>query len=709
MQINRIFGLFALAFLVWAAGLHAFHVAGRVVDKVTGKELAGANLYIDGMHIGTASDAQGRFVLEIPDHLQGKYRLIASYVGYHDKVLTLNLPLSKNLSLDIAMSESQLYMDQIVVTGTRTERFLKDTPVTTQVIKSREIEESGSNNIADVIQEVTGVTIEEHERFGSVTDLQGFDSNHILFLLNGIKVVGRLNGQFDISQIPAADIERIEIVKGATSAIYGNQAMGGVINIITRKPQSKAQINGDFKFGSYQRITSGVTASLPLGPWSSKLFLGLRSFGGFDLDPSTASEDGRRFKKYNSSLQVTGPLFQKLRLSAEGSYFYEEQKRVLNDFFEAKITNNRQALKLSALSDSLLPAAFKVNMEYTAYHHEYGEIVRSSGFYKASDPTDNGYFLGELLFDKTIQKHTLNMGYSFEHESIRSKRVLNESQQSNLQSVFFQDEYKLSSALTILAGARYDRHSIYGEQLSPKISIMFSPWHTGRIRFGYGHGFRAPAFKELFLDFYVSDVNLTIQGNPNLKPEQSDALNLDYEYWNDNNYHVRLNLFYNQINDMISDVRIPGQGLTYTYENFERVKTWGGEWDMDFFPTDWLELKMGYRYMDSWVSTTGEALTGKLKHKGHTSLLLTLPHHFKVNTRALFYGPRYDSLIDDATGEVMDKIKIPGYVLIHANLSYRTPWRVKVSLGVRNLTDYVKEFWGPMPGREWYAGLSFSF
>ena len=700
---------FFVILLTLSATLQAYSVTGRVTDRESGDRLAGANIYIAGTRIGTASDVQGHFTLEIPERLRGKFRLVASYVGYHDQTRPLALPLDRDVTVDFALAPSQLYMDQIVVTGTRTERFLKDTPVTTQVIKSREIAESGSNNIADVIQEVTGVTIEQHDRFGSVTDLQGFDSNHILFLVNGIKVIGRLNGQFDISQIPAADIERIEIVKGATSAIYGSQAMGGVINIITRKPRHRLQLNGNLKIGSYRRINSGLTASLPIGAWSSKLFLGLRRFGGFDLDASDPFEDGSRFQKYNASLQAAGPVGNAAQVSGELSYFNERQKRILNNVFEAQTTNNRGEFKLSARADSLLPISVKANLEYSLYRHEYGQIVRSSGFYKASDPTDNGYLLTEFLAHKTLGKHALNAGYSLEHETIRSRRVVNQFQQSVLQSLFIQDEYKLSAALTLLAGARYDHHSIYGQQLSPKISFMFSPWHTGRIRFGYGRGFRAPAFKELFLDFYVSDVNLTLKGNPDLKPEQSDALNLDYEYWNNNNYHVRLNLFYNQITEMISDVRVPGQGLTYTYKNFEKVKTWGGEWDMDFFPTDWLELKMGYRYMDSWVSTTGQALSGKLKHKGHTSLMFSLPHHIKWNIRALFYGPRYDYYIDDATGELSDKIKIPGYVLIHSNLSYRTPWHVKLILGVRNLTDYVKKFWGPMPGREWYAGFSFNY
>lgn len=680
---------------------------GSVGDRKNDTILAGANIYLEHTPLGTSSDEQGHYRLQLPDTLKGIFTIVCSYIGYYDQTQTIRLPFTGKRTIDFRLKESRLYMDQIVVTGTRGERFLKDTPVTTQVIRSKDIQQSGSNDVADVLLEMTGIDIEQHERFGSVTDLQGFDSNHILFLVDGTKQIGRLNGQFDISQIPASDIERIEVVKGPASAIYGSQAMGGVINIITRRPESHAQLGSTVKIGSYGRLNANLSAEIPIASWSSKLFLDMNRFGGYDLDASTPKQDGRSYNKYNGRLQIKGRAFTRLQLETEVNHFQEEQNRVLDAVFAEKIRNRRSGLKFIAKMDSVAGFKIKTTLDYSRYRHEYFDVVRRSGYLKAGDPTDNGFLFADILLSRRSGRHNMEGGYSYEGESITSRRVAGTTRRSNLQSLYFQDEISLFTKTKLLAGGRFDAHDIYGQQFSPKLSVMFFPGRTSRIRLGYGHGFRAPAFKELFLDFFVSDVNLTIVGNPNLTPEVSDGFNLDYEFWNSDDYHVRLNFFYNRVKDLISDIRIPGAGLVYTYHNFEQVRTWGGEWDMAYFPLDWLQLKMGYSYTDSRVKSTGKALAGKMHHKGQAGILLTLPYDVKLNLRALFFGPRVDSEIDEASGELHTGIKIPGYVLYNLNVDYDLPYHIRLQAGARNLTNYVKEFWGPMPGREWYFGLSY--
>jgi len=707
--MRRILLRYAIILMVLVNGLQAQGkiLFGSVNDRQNGTKLTGANIYFEGTRIGTSSDTKGEYRLQVADTLQGTYTVICSYIGYYDDIIQITLPLNDDRRIDFRLKESRLYMDQIVVTGTRTERFLKDTPVTTQVIKSKDIRQTGSDDVADVLLEMTGIDIEQHERFGSVTDLQGFDSNHILFLVNGTKQIGRLNGQFDISQIPASDIKRIEVVKGPASAIYGSQAMGGVINIITQRPQQTLQLRSSAKVGSYSRFNADVSLNVPFGAWSSKLFVDMKGFGGYDLDPATPKEDGRSYRKYNGRMQVSGQAMPRLRLDLDLSHFQEEQNRVLDAIFGEKIRNFRSAAKIIAKVDSVYGFKIKSTLDYSQYRHEYYDVVRSSGYLKESDPTTNGFLFADVLLSRQAGRHRFDGGYSYERESVISRRVAGDRRYSNLQSLYFQDEIKLSSKLTLLTGGRFDLHDIYGHQFSPKISLMFSPGRTSRIRLGYGHGFRAPAFKELFLDFYVSDVNLTIRGNPDLKPEVSDGLNLDYEFWNSDDYHVRLNLFYNRVKDLINDIRVPDAGLVYTYHNFEQVSTWGGEWDMAYFPLDWLQLKLGYSYMDSRVKSTGRALTGKMHHRGHAGLLLTLPYEVKLNIRSLFFGPRVDAEIDEQTGELHSGIKIPGYVLLNVNINYQTPFHIRLQAGARNLTDYVKEFWGPMPGREWYLGMAY--
>jgi len=687
----------------------SFTIQGQIRDKKTKELLSGANIFLEGTRFGTMTDRKGHYRLNPPVRFKGPFTLIVSYVGYYDILQKIRLPLKSNLIMNFALKPSLLSLDQIVVTGTRSERFLKDSPVTTQVIKGADLRETGSENIADILNEVTGITIKHNIRFGSGIDLQGFDSNHILLLIDGMKTVGRLNGHLDLSQFDASQIKRIEIVKGATSAIYGSQAMGGVINIITNKPASKSELNVDLRAGSYGRLDGIFSVNTPLAGWLPRISLASRRFGGYDLDKKTATQDGRSFRKYDASFSLMHKFKKSIHLDLQSSYFQEEQQRTLNRFFNEKVTNDRLSAQVRAKIDSLFPFQLKAGLSFSRYHHHYGEIVRSSNFFKESDSTTNELLSGDLLLIHRLAGQLFNLGYSYESETIESPRVENNRRFSSLHSLFFQDEVKPLKNTTLLVGGRWDRHSIYGSQFSPKVSLMFIFRHNCRLRLSYGRGFRAPSFKELYFNLHVNDVNLTVLGNPALKPEHSQSVNMDWELWNNDNYHVRLNFFYNQIVDLISDVRINSaqNDLRYTYRNFSKAKTWGGEWDMKYFPKDWLELTLGYNYLDSREESSGLPLSGRIKRRAHGGLLLDLPFQSKLNLRALYFGKRESRLIDDATGKVSESIPIKDYLLLNANISVRLPYQIRWYGGVKNLTNYVNKTWGPMPGREWYTGFSF--
>lgn len=702
----------SLFFLFSAQLLNAQQMlTGVVYNRETGRGLSGANVIILDQSIGASTDADGNFTMDLSHLSPGKYTIVVNFVGYRDFGKEISIPLNNISPLEIPLSESAIYMDQVVVTGTRTEKILKDTPVTTQVIRGETITESGSSDMSEILSELTGVAISENPRFGSQVQLQGFDSNRILLLVDGQKIIGRLNGQLDISQFSTSEIERVEIVKGATSTIYGSEAMAGVINIITRKGGKLSNGSIDLRGGSYGKFNGVATYSVPFFGWTPKFTAGYRKYNGYDLDTKKPAQDGRAYEKFNGDLHVDGQITPGLNLNFKGSYFQEEQRRDLNEFFTEKSTNDRISYRLQIVNDSLISTGFKAGVEYSAFNHQYGEVVRSSGYYKKGDHTEDGLIRADVLLNRKYKTHFFDLGYSYENESIESGRIDGNKRESDLHNVFFQDELLLSPSFSFLFGARYDFHSIYGGHFSPKASLMISPTDNQRIRLSYGHGFRAPSFKELFLTLFVSDVNLIITGNPDLATEKSNAFNLDYEVWNNDYYHSRINFFLNNVFDLISDIRIDTgeNSLNYTYTNFGEVKTWGAEWDMSYFPYDWLELSMGYSYLDSHVKETGQPLSGKAKHQAHAALMVDLPYGIKANIRTQYMGKKEDILINDQTGEVTDSIPVEAYNLIHINFSGKIYQNIKLYGGVRNLTDYVNKTWGPMPGREWYTGITYKF
>ncbi len=694
--------------------INADTISGRVIDIRNKTGLGGANIIIQGTAIGCAADADGYFELDVSGVTRNEFKIKVSYIGFHPDVKHISLPTDQNELITIALKESYLKLDQIVVTGTRTERFLKNTPVTTQVIDKTDLKNTGGTDISEALQEFTGITV-NYNQFGTgvnTIELQGFGSEHVLMMVDGIKMIGRVNGELDLSQIPVSQVERLEVVKGASSSLYGSEALGGVINIITKQPSGKLKVNLWGNFGSYERINSGITLSMPFGKWHSGLNFAYRHYGGYDLSDQTASEDATAYQKYNGQLDLKGNLTNDLKLGFQAIYFTEMHEVVSSLTFKDQIHNDHYAFRSSVEKKAIGSwLNLKSSLEFSQHDHVFDRVVVSSGYLKKGSLTADKLAKADILFDFEKNTHTINGGYAFEYEAIDSDRVVGEHRNTTLHNIFIQDEVTPLTWFTVVGGFRYDAHSVYGTQFSPKISMMFSPQHNKRVRLSYGKGFRAPAFKELYIDYTNISVGYHIIGNPELKTEKSDAYQIDFEFWNSNNYHTRIHLFHNEIENLIDydwQGIIDGYG-TYRTENLLSVRTWGGEWDMEYFPNDWLKITVGYSYLDSENEETGEPLSFKSKHRSHGAIKIALNDNINFNVRGRYEGKRFYWETSDENPDILTKERIDGYLLLNTHAVFTLFQRYDVSLGIKNLTDYVDKVWGPMPGRELYGGLSFAF
>ncbi|MFZ1288667.1 MAG: TonB-dependent receptor [Melioribacteraceae bacterium] len=685
-------------------------VKGKIFDSKTNLPLIGANIYLEGTNLGSLSDQLGNFLISSNIREIKSYKLKASYIGYFTEVIEIQ----NNKPIEIYLKPSLLNLDQIVITGTRTERFLKDTPVTTRVISKEQIQNSGASDIKQALSEINGIVIHENQ-FGTgvnTVEIQGFSSQHVQILVDGIKMIGRVNGELDISAVPINQVERIEIVKGAASALYGSEAMGGVINIITNKFDNNFSVGTDITTGSCGRLDGNININAPVSNWKPSLNLSYRKYDGFDLNDLTPSEDGTAYKKYHGQLNVNGNLTENINLKFQTLFFTENHNSQSSEIFEDKIENNHFAGRIEFASKKIMSSLnIKTGIEYSLYNHKYDQEVISSGFIKEGDVTNENLLRGDLLFDYTFESNLINGGYSFEYEKIASDRVIGKNQNSTLHNIFFQDEITLNEWSTFLGGIRLDAHSVYGSQFTPKAAIMLKPSNTSRIRFSYAEGFRSPSFKELFIEYVNLTVGYHISGDPNLQPEKSSTIQTDFEYWNDNNYHFRIHLNYNKISNLI-DYEYLGivnnYGL-YKTANLEKVNTWGGDFEVEYFPYDFLNFKLGYGYFDSKDFQTDESLTFKSNNKLNFSININFIEYLSFNIRGQFFGEQFYWTEYNEITQTGIKDDIPSYYLFHTNLNYKILDNLNVYAGVRNLNDYVNKLWGPMPGREWYVGIKYEY
>jgi len=693
-----------LLFFVLASLCFGFeHSFIGLIGDDENQPLIGANLTIEELDIGTASDGDGNFRFSnIPN---GVFTLTAQYVGFESHTEIVTIPLEKPLLIQLI--PDLLELESIVVTGTRTERYLKDVPVTTQVLRHNKINESGAINLSEALDRMTGVSIVENQ-FGHGIELCGFDSDHVLVLIDGMKLIGRTNGQLDVSQIPVNQIERIEVVKGANSALYGSEAMGGVVNIITKKLNDTFNFKIGGALGSFGKLSLAPSIQGSILGLNAKLNINTQTFGKEYLYPVELWENGSSYVKnnYDLTLNYTSPFWGTSNIKL--LYFSESQSQDLNIFND--ITENiRSSIQFG---NRLNIYDFDIHsiIETSEYDHIYKRIKISSGFKKTNDQTIDALKRYSISINKQINNHLISCGNGYEAESIISDRVSNNNQNSTLYFGFVQDEYQFTDKLTFLSGVRHDYHSIYGKYYSPKFSIMFKPEFFSRIRFSYGEGFRAPSFKELYLDFTVEEIGYRILGDTLLQPERSNSINLDFERWHTNSYHGRLNFFYNKINNLIDYVYLGEEDSTFLdlwqSANIREAITNGFDIDITYFLQKNIEFSLGYSFLNTWDVDNESPINLKSKHKANIKLRVLIYENLNINMMSKFVGKRYYGELNDENVNIENWLD--NYQIYDVSLNSKIGDFFEVNMGVKNLTDVKDPEWGPMPGREWFIGCSYS-
>ena len=694
-----------LVFQLLFAQSSSHSIIGKVFDSKTSNPLPAVNIVLKGTSIGTATDDNGWF--KIDTIVQQNCDLSFTMIGYaeHNEILTL--PLAK--PLEIHLTQERIEMSTIVVTGTKTERYLKDVPVTTQVVNQDVINETGAVNLSEVLSEVTGIAIVENQ-FGYGIELSGFDSDHILVMVDGMKLIGRTNGQLDISQIPTEQIERIEIVKGASSALYGSEAMGGVVNIITKKPTSNFSTQVNAGIGSYGKAVGDISLFGGLFGVNTKFYISSQFYGGNAIYSESLWENGSEYNKNNIGLQIHKKTSTFGNIKIHFNNLMEKQIKDLG-FFE-DFSSNRRLTAYLEHQFNIKNFDCSTTLEHSNYNHLYERYVTSSSFKKSSDTTLDKLNKVEFSFSKNEEDWTLNGGFGYESESIDSDRIFGNYQYSSLSHYYLQHELNILPKVILLSGYRTDIHSIYGTYFSPKLSLMFKPEMISRIRISYGEGFRAPSFKELYLNYTVFDIGYRITGNTDLKPETSKSVNVDFERWHTNIYHGRINFFYNEISNLIDYISNGTEQETnlelWQTSNIRKARTQGVDLDLTYFLTDNIVWSVGYSILDTWDVDNESPINLKSKHKANSKLKITLMEKYHFNIRFQYFGERYygeASVVDDGTIDYW----LDHYILCHCSFNVKILNSLQMKFGINNITDVFDEVWGPMPGREWYFSLGYSF
>ena len=668
----------------------------------------------------------------------------------------LTVGVSVSAQTDVWRSDS---LQEVVVTGTGTQHLLKDAPVQTEVISHRQLEQYAGKSIEDILSGLSASFDFGESDMSSRMQMNGLGNSYILILIDGRRLHGDNGGENDLSLIDPNNIEKIEIVKGASSALYGSDAIAGVINIITKKHREQGvMFENTSRVGSYGDIRQHDGLALNYGKLSSYTNFQLQHSDGWQNTSEEAisqteyhitdsrNQTVNRHTNWQVEERLTYQLTPAIDLYADGSIYWKRIYRPCGhhpgvdiktwdlQYDNASISAGGK-WKLNSTDVITLDADWKRH----AYNYVYTDTTLTDGYVNGRFTNYYPYFPGdkELQSDQRLTNITLkgiftlpyeqqlSAGFDYRYDWLKAPmRVEGGKATDNTQAIYVQDELALLDPLYLTAGLRLTRNQGFGTRLTPKISAMLKLGEL-RLRATWSQGFKTPTPKELHYQ-YVKNMNgvYLYLGNENLKAQTSNYFGVSAEY-TIGQVTMTLAPYYNKVNDMITLVTIPtkdapGDLITKydpirvrQYQNMEEAKTWGVDFTVRY-QGRFFTAGGSYSYLDTEANQYDSekdvmrevVIDGMAHHKAN--VYVTWNHSFskKYQLGLGLYGrmssKRYYQIDGDGKGYQLWRLS--------TNHQFGKIWRIDA--GIDNIFDYVDRtphglhLGTTTPGRTVYASLT---
>lgn len=522
------------------------------------------------------------------------------------------------------------YLDEVVITATKTPHKLKDVPIETILITKEDIENSNSKNVSEILRDISGFNIRGENVPGSSayqSTLRGldFDKGYALVLINGERILGGGMGEYGVSvnQLPVEMIERIEIIKGPASALYGSDAIGGVVNIITKPIPEKPLFTSSVGRGEYDTYLAGISCAQQIGKFG---FLANFNREGSKRGRYSASEDDFTGEYAHTKFQYK--ISSRTTLNMGVNYddikweYSTEKKSRISPSFETTFSDE-SVFKLKAYYYNL-----NFDLFSPGYTRRFGDII---------------FTQIELQYTRPFgKKHMLTTGIECLNRDVDIDVSIDTffvDKKTDLLSFYLQDEINLSP-FNIVLGGRADLHSVYGTEYNPKISAMWNISDNTRLRLSAGRAFKSPTIRQLYVFFKHG--NWWNKPNENLEPEKSWGYSVGLEQVL-KNLHANLSIFRNDINDIIAQVETDqyiNNVPVKIWENYQKAYTQGIELGINAFIFKTLSINLGYTYLDAKNLDTDKRLPFTSEHTGSTGINYKIsPWKLSFHWNTNYYSP----------------------------------------------------------------------
>ena len=602
---------YILPVIISIIGAIQLSIAATIKGKVVnGNDTVNyARIWLKNTNHGTATDKNGNYIIEnVP---AGTYTLTAKAIGFNAFYEEVTLAENETVKIDINLKENEQSMNEVVITGTMKETYILESPVKVEVLTSEFLKTNPTNNIIEALQTVNGVQEQINCGVCATNDIHinGMEGPYTLVLIDGMPIMSALASVYGFNGIPNSMIDRVEIVKGPSSTLYGTEAVGGVINIITKKAEKMPLLNMNSFYTSHRELNTDFSFTPEIGDKVVTTLSGNYYRNqyrmDFNNDNFTDIPLNNRFSLFNKWHLKR----KKDRIADLGIRYYTEDRfggvmqwqqpfRGSDSVYGESILTNR----IEVIGSYQLPTKeyFRVDFSYNLHNQDsyYGDT-----YYKA----DQSVYFANLIWNKEIERHDILSGLTYRYQTYEDNSPADTDEERFIPGVFVQDEYSITAKTTLLGGIRFDYHKAHGMITSPRLNVKHKLGRFTTARLNLGTGFR---LVHLFTEDHAALTgSRTVSIEEDLQPEESynATLNLNHIYTlGASNGTLDLDLFYTYFTNKI----IPDYETNKTliiYDNLDGYGiTRGASISWHHYFTFPLTVKIGGTFQDVFEMAEGK-------------------------------------------------------------------------------------------------------
>ena len=656
---------------------------------------------------------------------------------------------------------SNTKLEEVVVTATKTLRQLSTLPMPAKLITKEEIAKSSSTKLSDILDDQPGIFIVPDFGGGNGIQIQGLDSQYTLLLIDGSPIIGRQSGTLDLDRISIGNIEQVEIIKGSSSSLYGTDALGGVVNLITSKAKDSISAEASYKISTFN--TNDISVNLgKISQNGDNLNFYFNSFNsnGYDLNDDPILNTVEPYKSYTGFLRHN---FKKNKLS------YFSSVRIYNENQDFRLDENsygKNIINELGINSSI---NYIKNKNYKLIFENYYTNYKNDEEFRLNQNSIEESFFNQSLFKSELRsiytinkKNTLTFGLGFYSEFLKRNNFNREEVSQNSFNYFVQYEGFIFENTNYVFGARYDQYDEYESEFSPRFAIRTQINDNVSSKISIGKGFKTPDYRQLYFNFSNSSSGYSVIGfnaakeiisnlqslgqisnliisqdefEGKLKPETSISFNLGFNIKTNKSTVFDINFFRNQISNLIDykiiASKVNGQSI-FSYYNLNKVYTQGIEFNSTSTVFNDIEISIGYQFLEAkdndsknqikngevFARMTPSSPTFQIKPKDYFGLYNRSKHNFNLKISyafkdyfEIYFKSKYRSkygLSDSNGNNLLDDFDDFVESNLISDISISKNYKNYIlTFGVENLFDYTdRENIPNYPGRIIYSKLN---